>query len=220
MPPDPDPRFRLDAFDCTTFVETALALATSPEPNEVRNALDRIRYQNKPYQFRNRRHLATSQWVPGLANAGLVEDVTESLAGSGTKWIALELDQKRWRRRRVAKTLKLDANEVPNGLFRLPYLPLRVAKRMIRKIPAGLVLNVVRADVPSAPDVITHQGLIVVRGKKRYVRHASTYAKKVIDEPLTRMLRRYAKPKKWPIVGINLLRILDPRPVQGGEPLP
>ena len=33
--PDPDPRFRLDAFDCVTFVETAIALgnaASAAEP--------------------------------------------------------------------------------------------------------------------------------------------------------------------------------------------
>jgi hypothetical protein len=41
--PDPDPRFRLDAFDCMTFVETAVALGSASSLEEGRRALDDVR---------------------------------------------------------------------------------------------------------------------------------------------------------------------------------
>ncbi len=204
--PDPDPRFRWDAFDCTTFIETALALLRSDDPQALPQVLDTIRYRG-PAHFDNRRHLMTSQWIPDLVAAGYIEDITMSLGRS--EQVQMKLDLKRWRQRRVAKTLHLPEALVPSGTFVLPYLSLEEARRAAATLPGGTIVNVVRSNAPSSPDVITHQGLLIHRGGQLFLRHASPVAKRVVDEPFEKILRRYEKPRKWPILGLNFLKILD-----------
>ncbi len=209
--PDPDPRFRMDAFDCTTFVETAMALAMCDDLDAIATTLDDIRYDGDP-KFVNRRHLMTTQWVPGLVRAGYLEDVTEQVGGKRTKWILLEMTRERWKHRRIAKKIDL-GDRLPHGRFRLPYLTIDDLRKISGRVPAGTIINVVRENRPAYPDVITHQGLIVHKpglGKIPFVRHASPVSKRVIDEPLDHMLMRYLRPRHWRIIGMNILRIVDP----------
>lgn len=214
--PDPDPRMRFDAFDCTTFVETSLALLQCEDLEDVKATLDRIRYTDGKVGFMHRRHLMTSQWIPELIDAGYLVDVTRGIGAEKTKMIRLKLTKKRWKNRRVAKTLKLDDGVVPVGTFELPYITIADAQKMLRSFPSGAVVNVVRADVAGTPDVITHQGLLIRRPHedRLYVRHASPVSKRVIDEPFARMLWRYTKPRKWPIIGVNVLKIVPPKDVK------
>ena len=48
---DPDPRMRFDAFDCTTFVETVLALSFAVDLPSAELRLDHIRYQGGELGF-------------------------------------------------------------------------------------------------------------------------------------------------------------------------
>ena len=209
--PDPDPKFRMDAFDCTTFVETAIAMAHCDDLDGIERVLDDIRYEGVP-AFGHRRHLMTTQWVPGLVRAGYLEDVTEKVGGKKTKWIELKMSKRRWKVRRIARGLEL-GDRLPRGTFRLPYLTIEELRKISKKVPAGTIINIVREDHPKYPDVITHQGLIVYKrglGKIPMVRHASPVSKRVIDEPLDHMLMRYMRPRKWRIIGMNILQIVDP----------
>lgn len=212
---DPDPRFRLDAFDCTTFVETALAMSLADHPDAAARLLDRIRYEEGKVAFDWRRHLMTSQWIPGLVAEGWFEDITKKIGGAQTRTIHLDLSEARWKMRHIAKALVLPESRVPRGTFDLDYLPTKAALELSEKIPPGTVINVVRADWVKSPDVITHQGIVVLQpgGKERYVRHASPLAKRVVDEPLARMLGRYLnKPGNWKVVGVNLLKMSEQAP--------
>ncbi|MCA9555327.1 MAG: DUF1460 domain-containing protein [Myxococcales bacterium] len=209
--PDPDPRFRLDAFDCTTLVETALALAQTPDLEEAAALLDLVRYRGPP-EFEHRRHLMTSQWIPGLVAEGWLEDITAELGGAKTRTLDLELTDERWSKRHIARALVLPDDVVPKGKFPLPYLTLQDALRLERSIPQGTVLNVVRADWPASPDAVTHQGIVVLHpgDPRRFVRHASPVSRRVIDEPLAQMLERYiTRPRKWAVIGVNLLRVRE-----------
>jgi hypothetical protein len=80
------------------------------------------------------------------------------------------------------------------------------------KIPPGSIINIVRADAPSSPDLITHQALILARPDGTlFVRHASPVSKRVIDETIEKIVKRYQKPRAWPILGVNVLRIVEPQ---------
>lgn len=207
---DPDPRFRLDAFDCTTFVETAVAMTLCDQLPEARALLDRIRYHGPP-SFGTRRHLMTSQWIPGLIEEGYLVDITRQVGRARTKTVQLELTEARWSRRRVAKELTLD--EVPYGTWSLDYLPVAELEHFADRIPAGTIINVVRADAPSSPDLITHQALVLARPDgTRFVRHASPVSKRVVDETITKIITRYQKPRAWPILGLNLLTLAPAEP--------
>lgn len=207
-PPDLDPRFRLDAFDCTTFVETALALSRCRLGASALAELDAIRYADAAPSFETRRHLATSQWVPELVKAGLLVDISDELGGPVTLKVPLRMSLRRWRRRRIARTLDLPEARVPIGVFALDVIPLERAMAVAEKIPSGTVLNLVRVDWVLSPDLITHQGLVLDRGAQKILRHASPDRGRVVDEPLARALARWrAAKKKWPIAGVSLLRV-------------
>lgn len=210
---DPDPRWRLDAFDCTTFVETAVALTWRDELGQAAHLLDDIRYTKGKVGFDSRRHLMTSQWIPGLIADGFLEDVTRRVGGKQTRAVKLDLSKDRWEKRTIARALKLPAAHIPFGTHPLDYLPIEVALARLDDLPSGAILNVVRADWRPSPDVITHQGLLLRRPDRAepLVRHASPISRRVIDEPLRRMLERYRdKPRKWKVIGVNLLRIRHP----------
>jgi hypothetical protein len=50
---------------------------------------------------------------------------------------------------------------------------------------------------------------VVVRGGKRYLRHAARSGyQRVVDEPLETFLRRNSAYRKWPVAGINLQKIM------------
>src|SRR5512147_642920 len=59
---DRDPRFRLDAFDCQTLVETAIALGNARSVAEARVLLDDLRYEGPP-DFQHRNHYVEAQWL-------------------------------------------------------------------------------------------------------------------------------------------------------------
>lgn len=209
--PDPDPRLRLDAFDCTTFVETALALARTSSLAALGDVLDRLRYRGLP-SYETRRHLTESAWIPDLVASGELEDITAQVGGDRTITSTFTLDASRWKRRSIARTLELPESALPTGPHPLAYIPIDALPGL--QIPPGTIVNVVREDVPWAPTRITHQGLALrdPRTGKLMVRHASPVAKRVVDEPIENMIRRYLHPKverKWKPVGVNLLRVRE-----------
>lgn len=210
--PDPDPKFRVDAFDCTTFVETAIAVAYTDRFADAARLLDGIRYDGAP-AFEHRRHFIVAQWVPGLRDKGVLQDVTRLVGGEATVDRTFDFSAARWKRRRIAKTLKLDEDRLPFGEHAIPIVPIAAMAGRAHRIPPGTIVNVVRIDVPWSPVLVTHQGLVLTpRGENiRIVRHASPVSKRVIDETLEHMLKRYSKPRKWPIAGLNFQRIVDPQ---------
>ena len=69
----------------------------------------------------------------------------------------------------------------------------------------------VRVNFQSVPVRVSHQGIVIKKGKKLYLRHAADRMyHSVVDEPLGAFLRRIAQYKKWPVHGINLLKVKRP----------
>lgn len=203
--PDPDPRFRLDAFDCATFVETGLALAAAGGDRErAPSILDRIRYRGPP-SFVTRRHLVTGAWLPELTQDGWLEVVRPPNA----RRIRFSLTPARWRRRRIARKLDLPEAAIPFGEYTLWVLPLASVRPS--DLPTPAVLSLVRVNWPLSPELVTHQGLLLRIGAKVVLRHASTSARRVLDEPLDRAIARWAREeRKWPIAGITVHRVRFP----------
>ena len=215
---DPDPRFRVDAFDCTTFVETAIALCQSPDWSVAADVLDKLRYRGEKRTFNERRHFIAASWLGGLQKEGYLKDITTSIGGPATKTITLKLSLGRWKKRRIAKGLKLPQDKIPFGTHQLEVIPIQAFKNNRFNIPSGSLINVVRNPVAWAPIIVTHQGLYFVdKNGGAWVRHASPVAKRVIDEPFTNMLRRYRKPRKWPMAGFNFQAIQVPKTRQASS---
>lgn len=223
--PDADPRFRLDAFDCQTFVETAVALGNAADLAEAARTLDDVRYGGAP-AFERRHHYVIPQWIPVNVARGWVEDVADAVAGREAVDAIEPLDDARWRAAaRAGRTLRhLPRSAWPRGHFGARMVPAARVLAHAERIPHGTIAWVVRDDGPDRPTRVTHAGLVVVDAKgARRVRHAtaSVGTTRVIEEPLDRFLRRQERAfPRWPLSGLLLTRIRDNRQRVGQLPAP
>ena len=208
--PDPDPVLRFDGVDCTTFVEQSLALALARSLPEALWWLRRIRYLDGRMDYASRKHFMMAQWLPRNQTAGFMEDITERVAGEQTIWAEKRLDRAVWQRRRLPeKWPRLRDDQVPEGLFRLPIVPIERVLGLAGRIPAGTLVNVVRNDLRNHPVRVTHQGIIVLHAGRRFLRHAgrSGYGR-VVDEDLAHFVGRNRAYRKWVVDGFNLQRLI------------
>ena len=212
---DPDPRFRLDAFDCQTLVETAIALGNARSVAEARVLLDDLRYDGPP-DFQHRNHYVEAQWLTANARKGWIEDDTPRLAGEWAMVGEKRHTPATWRAaERAGRTIPgLDKERRPMGRFSFPLVPVDHAAAIAAGIPEGTLMLVVREDRPWRPYRVTHLGIVVAGPKgERAFRHASDVpgVMRVRDEPLVRFLARMARQQAWPVVGVSLWAIRDNR---------
>ena len=207
---DPDPRFRLDRFDCVTLVETALALGSSTRVGDAPVLLDDIRYGG-PVAFEGRNHYVEAQWVPSLVAKGWIEDVTALVGGDRARQAVEEYTAERWSRSQAAGRLVpgLPVEGLPVGAFPLLYVPLEDVQAAADRIPDGTIVLVVREARASRPYRVTHMGIVTFAGGRRVVRHASPGKGRVVDEPLHAFLARLRRFEGWPVSGLGFFRILD-----------
>ena len=78
---DRDPLIRFDAFDCTTFIETVMALALDRDLGAAARTLQKIRYKDGQIGYATRNHFIELDWVPNNVRAGYLHDITAEVAG-------------------------------------------------------------------------------------------------------------------------------------------
>ncbi len=211
--PSPGPRFRLDAFDCVTFVETAVALGSADSVADAARLLDDVRYDGPP-DYAHRNHYVEAQWVPANVRKGWIAPATRAIAGADARSERKRLTRATWRAAERAGLVLADLPEEarPLGSFALDVVPLARAAALAPRIPPGTVLLLVREDRPWRPYRVTHMGLVVAgAGGARYLRHASDVpgVLRVRDEPLGAFLARNGRPRRWPVVGVSLFAVRD-----------
>ena len=226
---DPDPRFRLDAFDCMTFVETAVALGSASSVEEARRALDDVRYSGRP-EFASRNHEVLSQWFPANVAKGWIADAGAEIAGPLARLAEKVYTPESWALVRAAGRAipGLPRSRLPLGRFSAHVVAAADVPAIARRIPDGTIAFVVRADAPDRSTRVTHAGL-VVRGLHDaiLVRHATSSrgVGRVIEEPIERFLLRQQRAfPRWPVEGLALFTLRDNaarvRTLPPVEPLP
>jgi hypothetical protein len=207
--PDTDPRLRFDAFDCTTFVETGLALALSRGLDDARQRLDLIRYDRGVVDFVTRRHFPEAEWIPALVRAGLLADITRQVGGADVVVERKRIGPDIWQRTKHPGLPPLPLTRIPDGTFALDVWPLAAAAAAPARIPDGTVLHLVRADFKNVPVRVSHQGLVLTVKGQKVLRHAADRLHhRVVDEPLDRYFARMARYGKWPVTGVHLTAIV------------
>jgi len=207
--PDPDPLIRFDSVDCTTLIEQILAMSQSVNLKEAMELLRRIRYIEGEIGYVTRKHFMMAQWIPLNQQLGLLKDITREVGGKKVKRAKKRLNALVWKKRNKKKAWPLlKPDQVPQGQISLPIIPIDEAPKYVNQIPAGTILNVVRRDYRSMPVRITHQGLVIVKNKRRYLRHAARAGyRRVVDELLLTFFKRNKAYTKWPVDVINLQRV-------------
>ena len=105
----------------------------------------------------------------------------------------------------------LDDARIPSGVFALDVWALDDVSAHFDRIPAGTLLHVVRVDFPGVPVRVSHQGLVLEKNGKKFIRHAADRMHhRVVDEPLPRFFSRMKQYRKWPVAGVHLTLLQAP----------
>lgn len=215
---DADPLLRLDAVDCLTMVEQAMALSSAPAPTRLVETLNDIRYAGPP-SWEARLHVMEAQWLPEQVRRGRLRDVTREWGGKQTRRVTKTLSDATWREK-SGRALELPPEAQPKGAFEFDIIPAAAAVDALAKAPAGLLVVVVRADRPWVVTRVSHVGVLVQTPKGPALRHASRSFGRVVDEPLPRYLTRNLDFGQWTIEGLALYEPLETAPSLGDGGLP
>lgn len=208
---DPDPRVRYDAVDCLTFVEETIAMCVEPTVTALLPTLDRIRYAEDRVDYGQRNHVMEAQWLPNNVKKGFLIDVTKKYGGALTKTATKVLDDAAWASKSGAG-LMLKPEQQARGEFALDVIPADQALPVLKQVPEGTVLVVVRADRPHLVTRITHVGFLIHDKKGLAMRHASRTFGRVVDEPLSAYLGRNLGYARWTVEGFALFEVAQPPP--------
>lgn len=189
MAPDTDPLVRYDAFDCVTFVETALAHGDL-------DTLTKIRYKGGKIGFLNRNHFMASDWIPN--NADIVNNVSSEYAKTKTHIVII--DKANW----LKKQHNIDHSAAPT-VTKIEYIPyydnmkIDVERETIVLFIAD---NSKKRDIIGTDLAVVHTGILLPNGM---LRHASSVLGRVVDVNFAEYAaKRMSDPNN---LGITLLEI-------------
>jgi len=222
---DRDPLARFDEFDCTTFVETVMALSLESDLTAAEATLQKIRYKDGQIGYATRNHFTELDWIPHNVWAGYLRDITADVAGTDAVEVSKTISKREWylakttasfegrfseeEKRRLLPQWRALGAQFPDERAALTIVPMAALHRALPRIPSGTVANLVRADQPDKPTMVSHQVLLIKKKDGWYVRHAA-FGKAVEDDPIDAYFQRYAG-SSWPLLGLNLNALRDPK---------
>ncbi len=160
---DRDPIFRLDRFDCVTFIETVIALALSKSLPQAVRELQKIRYRGGKISYQTRNHFTVGQWLPVNSSAGYLRLISEQIGGPEVAFIEREFSKEFWLSTRWGKLIP--PNYLPKKI-KFPYIPLSKVKNVAKKLPFIGWMGEVRSG--NGPVIIAHVGFFLKKNGKPY----------------------------------------------------
>lgn len=200
---DPDPLIRFDAFDCTTYVETVMAMSLSRSKQDVLPILNHIRYSKGQVDFNSRRHLPAFQWLDELTDKQVLMDVTAGL-GHDIAYLEQQISPYAWSNRQWRIVPQLPASSIPSKKLQLPYIPLHNILPALGDFSQPAVLSVVKFPRDDAPILVSHHALLFHIDDQKRVRHASPDKNAVVEESLESFVKRLQRQRYWPVAGLNV----------------
>lgn len=175
---------RLDAFDCVTYSDAVLALATAADPAGYAARILALRYHRGQLSWSSRNHY-THSWLERNVGAGLLAPVLLAL----------------WHSQGPPRTL-----DILEGYPALPWRPRYLPWSRRASLEACARTGDWVGFISRRPRLDTfHVGLLVAEGELS-VRHASRSRGRVIQEPLAACM------VDWDVPGLLLARPLLPPP--------
>lgn len=170
---DQNPLYRTDVFDCTTFVETTLALAKSNDLNQFKHTINKIRYRDGDVAYENRNHFVSVDWNVNNANNGYLRDMTDTFSVPA-KIDETQINKPNWYHKKSLRNVKLmrplsplEAQNLLDQLHhnadqqqvitsRIHYLPVSELfvqqegkwtpnKNVFNAIPSGSIIEIIRS---------------------------------------------------------------------------
>ncbi|WP_370449419.1 N-acetylmuramoyl-L-alanine amidase-like domain-containing protein [Legionella sp. km772] len=169
---DQFPRYRTDAFDCDTYVNTVLALALANSLTSFKQCINKLRYQNGQVSYIKRNHFTSIDWNKNNQNRGILKDITLNIHDQNNQPVALysasQINKPNWYAHKDPSTIRIDASTTALQAARLdelktktknlevttakvPYLPFTALFPenkpnfyLFSQIPNGAIIEIVR----------------------------------------------------------------------------
>lgn len=211
---DQDPLFRLDAFDCMTYLESVIALSLSHNLSEINVQMHKLRYGAKEISFANRFHFVEKGWLANGHSLGLFQDATASLFPGLAETKSARIDGPSWfhylnlqkvgtskaslkARERAVQDLARKAKAEKAQISFLPKAKILENPQLLSKIPDGSMVFFVidpseRIRRSAGTDLlIAHSGFVFQRDGKTLLRDASSRQniQKVVEEDLLAFIK-------------------------------
>lgn len=227
---DDSPLYRLDTFDCTTFVETMISLARSNNLKSFKNEMNEIRYENGEVDYFKRNHFTALDWVPhNISNGKLIEINDLIIPQEFILKAKAIVDFPNWLRSAKINRIKLkDATEderltrllelqkssqnFPTFIEEIHYISINFLLEnpgYLANIPEASLVNFIRPNWDLTSSIgthmnVSHQGLLFWIKGTLYLRHASSAEDKMVTQvPFLDYLKKF---KNHPTLkGIHLM---------------
>lgn len=189
---DADPLVRMDQFDCTTFVETSIALALSGGGETLIPTMNQLRYEHGKVSYQTRNHFTNIDWVKN--NAWVLADLTRDLFANEFETLETVISKSAWFAKTVNMSVQIqDQNSL---IFYLPFSAIVADPDILQRLPRVSVANVVRKGWNRKPLIgteldISHQGFIIKKSDGIYFRHASLSKKQTTEQLLVDYIGTY-----------------------------
>lgn len=227
---DKDPLYSFSDFDCTTYVETIMALSLSKDFEDFYSNLINIRYENGIVDFKHRNHFISLDWIPNNTAEGFLTDITDQI---GPAQLAIaSIDKKNWFKKldisnlggredlsqedkiTLVNQLRTLGEDFVPTLAKIPFIEITSILKnpqILNSIPNGSIISMVRPNLDLTSTIgthlnVTHQGIALWKDGSLIYRHASLEFGKVMDTPLLHYLGKYTLDGRK--VGINVQKIL------------
>lgn len=231
---DQDPLYRFDTFDCTTYLETVIALALARDAREFEQHMNLIRYEHGEVDYLKRNHVTSLQWIPFNVKNGYLREINTVIVNAYQLQVAqAEIDFPNWLKKHTLtriqvpgasaeeKVLLLEelrsmANQFEVKLARLNYVPIKMLidnPKLLLKIPDATIVNFVRPnwDLREAIGThlnISHQGFLFWEGRTLMLRHASSGGRKeVTDQPFIEYLKQFETSPT--MKGVHFMKVVN-----------
>ncbi len=172
---DQFPLYRVDAFDCDTYVNTVISLALASSLPTFQQCIKHMRYNNGQVSYINRAHFTGSDWNQYHQKSGLFKDITPTIkdqknhsvaklataliekpswyAHATTAAIRLQHEDKIKQQKRLAE-LKTKGSKLKTTIETIPYLPFTALflkntqpnLYLFDQIPHGAIIEIVRPN--------------------------------------------------------------------------
>lgn len=200
----------MEKLDCTTFVETVLAMAMSIKEGrtswrDFATHLQQLRYRNGAVDGYGSRLHYISDWIVDNTHKGLIEEATARVATPGYKIKTLDFMS---RNSNLYEALGDSANlafikHIEQGYrsHRYPFIKPRNAKDA-RLATGDIIFFLTNKDGLD----VSHAGIIKMVDGEPHLLHASSRSKRVVleDSPLATYLHRNGS-----IAGFRIIRLRD-----------
>ncbi|MGL5742276.1 MAG: N-acetylmuramoyl-L-alanine amidase-like domain-containing protein [Legionella sp.] len=172
---DQFPQYRVDAFDCDTYVNTVLSLALANSVPAFQQCEKSIRYKNGKVSYIQRNHFTGLDWNQNNQHNGILKDITVTIKDQNHHPVAkiaeAVINKPGWYASKTSETIRLEnANqeqkenrltELKNKGSKLeitaekvPYLPLTALfseknkpnMHLFAQIPNGAIIEIVRPN--------------------------------------------------------------------------